>query len=100
MASFLKLVHCIDGNQDLNSRYSVEHVCIMARCSSKPSILLLAGKHKVNGFLPGQGIRVAQKVQGSQPPVNPIEPQMLRQPILQLIFPLLSPSTIRPTIQP
>lgn len=74
MASFLKLVHCIDSDQDLNCRYSIEHVCIMARGSPESSILFLTRQHKVNGFLPWQSIRVTQKVQRSQTPVHPIEP--------------------------
>lgn len=41
---------------------------------SKSAIVLLTGQHKVNSFLPWQSIRVTQQMQGSQTPVNPIEP--------------------------
>lgn len=77
MTSFLKLVHRTNHDKNLDRRYSVEHVCIMTRGSSKSPIVLLTRKHKVNGFLPGQCIRMTQEVQGSQTPIDPIEPQML-----------------------
>lgn len=65
----------------------------MAWGSSEASIVALAGKNKVNGFLARQDIGMAKDMERSQSPVYTIEPQVLGQPVLQLILTLLSPST-------
>jgi hypothetical protein len=66
---------------------------IMAWGSSEASIVPLAGKNKVDGFLARQGIGMAEEMKRCQSPVYAIETQVLGQPVLQLILALLSPST-------
>lgn len=65
----------------------------MARGSSEASIVALTRKDKVNGFLAGQCIGMAEEMKRRQSPVYAIESQVLGQPVLQLILALLSPST-------
>lgn len=50
-----------------------------------PRVLLLAGQHKVDGLVTWQSSGVVEEMQGGQAPVDAIESQMFREPILQLV---------------
>lgn len=58
----------------------------MTRCRSEAAVLVLARQHKVDGLGAREGLGVAEEVQSGQAPVEAIETQMLRQPVVILVL--------------
>ena len=83
----LKLVEGIHHGQNLHSTYCGEHVGIVTWGGSKSAVLMLARKHKVDRLAARKSVRLLQKVKGRETPIHPVETQMFRQPIVQLVFP-------------
>lgn len=61
---------------------------IVARGSAEAPVLMQTRKDKVEDLTTRQGVWAAQKMQGSQSPVEAVEAQMLGEPVLELIFAL------------
>lgn len=61
---------------------------IVAGGSAKASIIVQTREYKVEDFAAGQGVGLAQQMQGGQSPVEAVEAQMLCEPVLQLVFAL------------
>lgn len=62
----------------------------MARGGPEPAALMLARQDKVDDFIARKRIGVSQKVESRQTPVHPVQPQVFRQPVFELVFPLMS----------
>lgn len=58
----------------------------MARRRTEASIIMLAGEHKINGFLSWQRIWSTQQMKCVQAPVDAIEPQVLGEPVVDLVL--------------
>lgn len=87
LAFDFQLVEGIRHGQNLHSTYSGEHVSVMAGRRTKSTVLMLAREHEVNDFLSWEGIGTTQQMECSQAPVQPAQPEVLRQPVVQLILP-------------
>lgn len=64
----------------------------MARRRAKAAVLVLARENKIDGFIPGQGIRTFHEMQWRQAPVYAIQAQMLGIPVFDFIS-TLSPAS-------
>jgi hypothetical protein len=84
----LEVVKGIKRRQDLHTADGVEHVGVVARGSAKAAALMQARKDEIQNVCAREGVRVAQQVQGGQPPVQAIQPQVLGEPVLELVFAL------------
>lgn len=82
----LKLIKGVDHGEDLHGADGVEHVGVVAGRGAEAAAVLLAREHKVYGLVPWQGVRVAQQVQGDEAPVDAVEAQVLRQPVVILVL--------------
>lgn len=58
----------------------------MARCSTKPAILVLAGKHKIDGVVARKSLGMAKNMKSRKAPIQTVEAEMLRQPVVVVIF--------------
>lgn len=59
---------------------------VMTRRRSEAAVLVLARQHKVDGLGTREGFGVAEEVQRGQAPVEAIETQMLRQPVVIFVL--------------
>lgn len=59
---------------------------------TEASIVVHARQDKVHNFLLRQRVWTAEQVESMEAPVQAIQPQVFRQPILVFIFPLRRPS--------
>lgn len=85
-ALLLELVKGIHHGEDLHSADGVEHVRVVTGSGAKAATVVLAREHKVYGLAARQGVRVAQQVQGDEPPVDAVEAQVLGQPVVILVL--------------
>ena len=65
---------------------------IVAWSGSKTTTLMQAGKQKVQNALTRKGIRVSKQMQSRETPVQAVQAEMLREPVFQLVFALISGS--------
>jgi hypothetical protein len=63
-------------------------VSIVARSSAKAASLVQTREDKVEDALTRQRVRLAEQVQRSQSPVEAVQTQMLREPVLELVLAL------------
>lgn len=59
---------------------------IVTRSSAKAAAVMLAGQDKIYRLVARQCFRVPEQMQGHEPPVDAIEPQVLGQPVVVLVF--------------
>lgn len=60
----------------------------MAGGSTEAAVIVEAGEDEVEDALAGQGVRMAEQMQGSQAPVEAIEAEVFGQPVLELVLAL------------
>lgn len=85
-APLLKLVEGVHHGEDLHGADGIEHVGVVARGGAETAAVVLAREHKVYGLAARQGVRVAQQVQGDEPPVDAVEAQVLGQPVVIFVL--------------
>jgi hypothetical protein len=56
--------------------------------SSEAALFVQTREDKVEEFSARQGVRMAQQVQRSEPPVEAVQTQMFCEPVLELVFAL------------
>lgn len=61
---------------------------IMSRGRPEAAILMQTREHKIDYLVARKGIRTAEQMQGRQSPVEAIYTEMLREPVLELVFAL------------
>lgn len=61
---------------------------IVSRSCAEAAVLMQTRKDKLEQFSARQGLRMAQQMQRSEPPVEAVQTQMLGEPVLQLVFAL------------
>ena len=86
--TLVEFIKGVQGCEDLHCTDSVEHVRIMARSSTEAAALVQTREKKVKDAVAGEGVRVAEQMQGRQPPVQAVETQVLGEPVLELVFAL------------
>lgn len=59
---------------------------IVTRSCTKAAIFMLAGKYKVDGLVPREGVRATEEVEGRETPVKTVESQVFSQPVFILVF--------------
>ncbi|UQC79755.1 uncharacterized protein CLUP02_05236 [Colletotrichum lupini] len=64
----------------------VQHMRVVARRGPEPPALMLTREHEINRLVPRESLRVAEEVQRYQAPVEAVEAQVLRQPVVVLVF--------------
>lgn len=82
----LELVKGVHHGEDLHGADCVEHVGVVARGGAEPAAVVLAREDKVYCFGAREGVRVAQQVQGDEPPVDAVEAEVLGQPVVILVL--------------
>lgn len=60
----------------------------MAWGGPEATAVMQTRQHKVDDVVTWEGVGMAEQMQSRQAPVQAVEPQVLRQPVLQLVFAL------------
>ncbi|KXH44764.1 hypothetical protein CNYM01_02229 [Colletotrichum nymphaeae SA-01] len=64
----------------------VQHMRVVARRGTEPPALMLTREHEINRLVPRERLRVAEQVQRDETPIEAVEAQVLRQPVVVLVF--------------
>ena len=62
----------------------------MARCGAEAPITVQAGQDEIDHPLFGECFRPTKEMRGCEAPIQAVQTQMLREPVLKLIAPLQS----------
>ena len=60
----------------------------MSRCSTEAAALMQTGEDEGEDAIAWESVGLAKQMQGSQPPIQAVDPEVLSKPILQLVLAL------------
>lgn len=63
-------------------------MCIVGRCCTKATALVQTREDESKNAMAGQSCGLAEQMQGGHAPVQAVQPEMLGEPVLELIFAL------------
>lgn len=86
LSSCFELIKSVDHSEDLYGTDRIQHVRIVTRSSAKTAAFMLTGQDKVYRLIAWQRFGVPEQVQGHEPPVDAVEPQVLGQPVVVLVL--------------